>query len=150
MTTTEPDEIHLTIEDVAVLADGTGNIPDATAVRLRPLICCADFEHVRSTWHGLAIRLRRLRQLAADAGVDLLADGLWVYRCLERLRSDLWLSPADVLDPRLEVPFPELISMARAFAQRTDGDEQAELLHLADRLALAREGRRRIEPREVP
>ncbi|MCP3916541.1 MAG: hypothetical protein GY711_13365, partial [bacterium] len=45
-----------------------------------------------------------------------------------------------VLDPRLDVPYPELISMARAFAERTEGDEQAELLHLAERLTLARDG----------
>jgi len=147
-TATDPRPQHgdLTLEDLALLADGAGNVPDATARRLQALIQCSDLEHVGETWRGFVVRIRRLRQMAADAGTRFLADGLDAFRSLERLRSDLWVRPEDVLDPRLEVPYRELIAMARARAERARGDEKGELLDLADRLASAREGERQPLP----
>ncbi len=143
---TAPAGVVLTLEDLALLADGTGNIPDDTAVRLRVLICCSDIERICETWRRQAAELERLRRLAAAAHVAELADGLYIFRCLERLRSSQWSSPGEVLDPRLDVPYAELISMARYFAGCAKADEQAELTHLAERLELdlAR------QPRRVP
>ncbi|MCP3962189.1 MAG: hypothetical protein GY719_30470, partial [bacterium] len=34
-------DVSLTPEDLALIADGTGNIPDDTAVRLQAFILCA-------------------------------------------------------------------------------------------------------------
>lgn len=122
---TEPG---LSLEDVAILADGTGNIPDDTAERLRPFI--------RET-RRLAEPLAKLRQMAADAGTDFLADGLDTFESLRRLRARLWKRPADVLGTELDIPYNELISMAGAMAERADGEEKAELQELKQRLIAA-------------
>ena len=129
--------IALTREDVALLADGTGNIPDGTATRLRELVRCRDLELIARTWRWIGKQVEDLRRLAEDAGVELLADGLYVFRCLERLRSGSWRSPTEVLDPRLDVPYQELISMAGAHSDRAEGAEKAELQGLIERLASA-------------
>ncbi len=130
-----PEGIALTLEDLALLADGTGNIPDDSAVRLQTLIRCGDPARFEAAGRWIAAQLKVLRRMAADAGVDLLADGLYVSRCLERLRSGSWCSPTDVLDPRLDVPYQELIAMAGACADRArDEEEQAELRNLIERL----------------
>ncbi len=118
----------LTLEDVAILADGIGNIPDGTAERLRPLVR----EDER-----LAEDLAALRQLADDAGVQLLEDGLNTYERLGRLRERAWEKPSEVLDPLVEVPYRELIAMAGAMAKRADGGEKAELEELRERLIAA-------------
>ncbi len=127
-------DIALTAEDVAELADGTGNIPDATARRLQALIRCRDPELLRRNWDRIGTQLEELGQMAEDAGVDLLVDGLYVLRILEQLRARRWEYTGDVLDPRFEVPYPELISMARARAGRAEGPEKAGLELLAKRL----------------
>ena len=130
-----PTDIALTQEDIALLADGTGNIPDDTATRLQALIRCDDRERLQRTWRRIAAHLEDLHQMAQDAGVKLLADGLYVFRDLSRLRSEPWESASDVLDPRLEVPYPELLAMAGALADRAEGAEKAELQQLLERLA---------------
>jgi hypothetical protein len=135
--TTIPEEITLTPEDVALLADGTGDVPDETAVRLQALILCDDPRRIAATWRAIAGQLEELRRMAEDAGVELLADGLYAYRCLERLRSLPWERPADVLDLRLDVPLRELLSMTGAMIARADGAEKAELKRLFERLAAA-------------
>ena len=132
-----PKGIGLTLEDIALLADGTGNIPDDTAIRLQALICCNDLKLIQRTWRRIASHLEELHEMAEYAGVELLADGLYVFRILEQLRSKTWESTSDVLDPRLDVPFQELIAMARAFADRADGHEKAELQQLGERLVIA-------------
>ncbi len=131
---TPPQDVALTLEDVACLADGNGDLPDATAARLRTLIRCDDQKLIQRTWRRRASQLEELHQMAADAGVELLVDGLYLYRILEQLRSKPWQSTSDVLDPRLDVPYQELITMAGALAERARGDEQAELRQLIERL----------------
>ena len=122
-------EIGLTLEDIAVLADGTGNIPDDTAVRLQPVICRDD---------RYAEELAALRQMAEDAATELLEDGLNIFKRLARLRQRGWKKPSDVLaDPDREVPYRELIAMAGAMAGRARGAEKAELEELRERLILA-------------
>ena len=118
----------LTLKDIAILADGAGNIPDDTAGRLQ--------SYIRRD-EDLKEPLARLQQMASDAGTPSLADGLHAFDNLARLRARAWKRPFDVLDPRLDVPFEELISMADAMALRTDGEEKAELLRLKDRLVAA-------------
>lgn len=118
-------ETGLTLEDIAVLADGTGNVLDETAAKLKPLICGDE---------RFAEAIAALRQMAEDAGTRLLADGLHAFRSLSRLREKAWRKPTDVLDPDLDVPFGELISMAGAMAGRAEGEEQAELQRLRERL----------------
>ncbi len=143
MTTTQtgapPGGVTLTTEDIALLADGTGNIPDDTARRLQVLICCGDVEQIVALWRYLAAELVILRRLADAVRVALLADGLHYYRCVERLRAEIWKTPADVFDPRTELHYPELISVARYLAGRAEGEERAELEHLAGRLEHARD-----------
>ncbi len=128
-------DVSLTPEDLALIADGTGNIPDDTAVRLQAFILCAgdpeEFER-RRKW--IVTELQELRRTAADAGVDLLGDGHYVLRTLERLRAEPWKTPADLLDPRLDVPYQELIAMAGARAERAEGEEKVELRQLIERL----------------
>ena len=45
-----PKTIPLTLEDVAHLADGSGEHPDDTAARLKVFIRCDDPDRVRHTW----------------------------------------------------------------------------------------------------
>ncbi len=132
-----PKGVPLTPEDVALLADGSGNIPDDTATRLQAVIRCTDLELIQRTWRWIGTLSVVLRQLADDAGVELLADGLYVFRCFERLHSESGLRPGELLDPRLDVPYLELISMASAFADRGDDAERAELEQLIERLGVA-------------
>ncbi len=137
-TTTGPTlEGPLTLEDLALIADGTGNVPDATATRLQALFSCEDPDEVEYLWRCYAAALADLRRMAADAGVELLADGLYVHRLLERLRTEPWDAPADLIDPRLDVPYRELIAMTRARAGRAEGEEKAELGQLVERLGAA-------------
>lgn len=131
------EEIALIPEDVALLADGTGNIPDDTATRLQALIRCRDLEQIERTWSWIGSQLGEQSRMAEDADVELLADGLYVYRCFERLRSDPSTRPGELLDPRLDVPYQELISMAGAVADRGDAAEKAEMQQLIERLGVA-------------
>ena len=119
--------IGLTPKDIAILADGQGNIPDDTAGRL------AIFIRGEERAQGI---LQQLAQMAADAGVEQLADGHDTFESLSRLRQEPWESVIDVLDPRLDVPYPDLISMAGALADRAEGTEHAELRQLERRLIL--------------
>ncbi len=113
-------------EDIALLADGTGNIPDTTATRLKPLIVCDDFSQLQRYWRDRIVPcLRELCQMARDAQVKHLADGLYVFRTLERLRSTPWERPTDVLDQWLDVPYSELILMASALAERAEAEERS-------------------------
>ncbi len=133
-----PKELALTREDVALLADGTGNIPDDTAARLQALIRCDDADEIGAFWRcSVTPWLEELSQMTEDAGVELLADGLCVFRDLERLRSLRWQQPTDVLDGRLDVPYRELIVMAGALAERAEGVERIGLERLAERLTAA-------------
>ncbi len=132
-----PKAIPLTYEDVAHLADGSGDLPADTAVRLQVFICCDDLERVQDTWRLIASHREELYQMADDADVELLVDAVFIFRILEQLRSEPWERPGDVLHPGIEVPYPQLISMAAAGAARAAGDEQAELLRLRERLVLA-------------
>lgn len=132
-----PEDIPLTLEDVALLADGAGNIPDDTATRLQTLIRCDDLERIERTWRWIKAELEQLRGMADDARVELLADGLYVFRCFERLRVEPWTLPGDLLDPRLDVPYQELISMAGAFEGRAQGAEKVEMQKLIERIGAA-------------
>ncbi len=132
-----PKGVALTPEDVALLADGSGNIPDDTATRLAALIRCHDLELIQRTWLWIESLLEVLCRLSEDAGVELLEDGLYVFRCFERLRSEPWARPGELLDGRLDVPFQELISMAGAMADRAGDAEKIELQQLVERLGTA-------------
>ncbi len=138
-TKTTPDRgaIPLTPEDVAHLADASGELPDDTATRLQALIRCDDLERVEHTWPLIGAHLEALRQMAEDAGVELLVDAVFVLRIFERLRSEHWESPEDLLHPGVEMPYEQLISMAGALAERAVGAEKAELRHLKERLIAA-------------
>ncbi len=128
-------DIPLTPEDLALIADGTGNIPDDTAVGLQAFILSAgDSQKFERTRQWIVAQLEELRRTAADAGVELLGDGQYVFSTLERLRAEPWKTPADLLDPRLDVPYQELIAMAGARAERARGAEKAELRQLIERL----------------
>ncbi len=122
------NEKGLTLEDVAALADGTGNLPDDTAVKLKPIVCEDE---------SLAEDLAALRQMAEDAGTGLLEDGLTTFKRLSRLRERAWEKPSDVLDPNQDVSIRELIAMAGAMAGRADGEEKGELEELKERLIAA-------------
>ena len=74
--------------------------------------------------------------MAEDAGVRLLADGLYAHESLTRLRQEPGKSTKDVLDPRLETRHADLIVVANALADRAEGEEKAELRELAGRLAV--------------
>ncbi len=139
-TATDPTAIPLTPEDVAHLADGTGEFPDDTAARLKVFIRCDDMERVQRTWHLIGSHLEELHRMAEDADVELLVDAIFVFRILEQLRSEAWESPGDVLHPRIEVPYPHLISLAGARAERAADAEKAELQQLRQRLLLAAGG----------
>ena len=138
-TQTTPDSgaIPLTPEDVAHLADATGELPDDTATRLQTLIRCADLEQVERTWRLIGTHLKALGQMAEDAGVDLLVDAVFAFHLFERLRSEPWESPEDLLHPGVEMPYQQLISMAGALAERAAGAEKEELGHLRERLIVA-------------
>ena len=129
--------IGLTMKDIAILADGQGNIPDDTAERLAIFI--RGEERVLGT-------LEQLARMAADAGVEHLADGHDTFENLSRLRQEPWESVTDVLDPRLDVPYPDLISMAGALADRAEGEEQAELRELGRRLIIERDAEQQPPP----
>ncbi len=133
----DPSALPLTPEDVAHLADATGEFPDDTAARLQQLILCDDRERVRRTWRLIETHREALRQMAKDAGVELLVDGVYVFRILERLRSEHWECPEDLLHHRVDVPYQELIEMAGAHAGRVAGAEKAELAQLIERLTVA-------------
>lgn len=131
------EDIHLTPEDVARLADGTGNIPDDTARRLQAVIRCQDLARIDRIWRWIRAELQELRQMADDACVELLEDGRYIFHCFERLRTEPWTLPTDVLDPRLDVPYEELISMASALEQRAEGTEKVEMRNLIERIGAA-------------
>jgi len=118
----------LTLEDVAALADGTGNLPDDTAARLKPIVCEDE---------SLAEDLATLRQMAEDARTKLLEDGLTTFKRLSRLRQRAWKKPSDLLGPDHDLSFRELIAMAGAMAERAGGAEKAELEELKERLIAA-------------
>ncbi len=132
-----PEAIPLTLEDVAHLADGADELPDDTAARLKVFIRCNDLDRVRSTWRLIGAHLEELRRIAEDAGIELLVDAVFVFRILERLRSEAWESPGDVLHPRVEVPYSQLIALAGAQAKRAGDTEKTELLQLCERLRFA-------------
>ena len=121
-------ETTLTLEDVAILADGTGNIPDETATRLAPLIRGDE---------RFAAALDDLRRMAADAGTAYLADGFDAHASLERLRAEPWTHPRDVLHPDLDVPYRELVAVAAAAAGRAKGAERMTLREVQQRLERA-------------
>ncbi len=132
--TTAPD---LTPEDVAHFADASDELPDDTAVRLQAFICCDDPEQVHETWRLIRAHLEALRQMAEDAGVELLVDAIFIFRIFEQLRSETWESPGEVLLSGIDVPYRQVISMAGAHAERAEGTERAELLRLRKRLIAA-------------
>ncbi|MCP3961881.1 MAG: hypothetical protein GY719_28905 [bacterium] len=115
----------LTLADVALLADGTGNIPDDTAARLAPLIV-SDAR--------LAGHLAELWRMAEESTAACLADAHDAHASFAVLESATWLHPTDVLDPRLDVPYGELLSIAAARAARAPRAERARLLMLEQRL----------------
>ncbi len=128
-------DIPLTPEDLALIADGTGNVPDDTAVRLQAFILGAGDREQFERWRQwIVAQLEELRGAAAEADVELLADGRYVHTLLERLRAEPWDTPADLLDRRLDVPYQELIAMAGARADRAQGAETAEMRQLVERL----------------
>ncbi len=129
--------LDLTLEDVAHLADGTRELSEATATRLQALVRCGDLGRVQESWRLVGSHLEALRQLAEDAGVELMVDGIYVFRIFERLRSEHWESPEELLHHGVEVPYQELISMARAHTRRAAGAERAELQQLAESLMVA-------------
>ncbi len=134
----DPQEITLTLEDVAHFADGTGDLPADTAGRLRAMILCEDSDEIEYTWRcQIAPHLEDLRRMADDAGVETLVDGLYISQWLERLRSRPWQKPEDVFHANVDVPYQELINMACALAGRAGGDERAELRLLSERLITA-------------
>ncbi len=144
MTKTVSEPFPLTLEDVAHLADATGELPDDTAVRLRAFIRCDDPQRFERTWHLIRSHLEALRQMAGDAGVKMLVDAVFVFRIFERLRSEAWERPEDLLHRGVEVPYQELISMAGAHVERAEAAETAELERLIERLREAgRPNRRR-------
>ncbi len=126
-----------TVLGVAHFADASDEFPDDTAVRLQAFICCDDPEQVRQTRRQIRAHLAALRQMAEDAGVELLVDAIFVFRIFEQLRSETWESPGEVLLPGTEAPYQQLISMACAHAERGEGTERAELLRLRKRLIAA-------------
>ncbi len=132
-----PKAIPLAYEDVAHLADGSGELPADTAARLKVFIRCDDLEQVQQTWRLIGSHREELRRMAEDAGVELLVDAVFAFRILEQLRAEPWESPGDLLHPGIEVPYPQLISMATACAERAGSTEKAELLRLRERLVLA-------------
>ncbi len=117
--------IGLTLRDLAILADGTGNIPDDTARRLAPLI-----RHDPR----VAAEMDQLQQMADDANVARLADGLFTFEILETLLGATWETPRDVLDPNLEIPYRELIEMSQAMARRSAESDKEPLIKIVTRL----------------
>ena len=132
--TTEARPISFTLEDVAHFVDGAGELPKDTAARLRALIRCDDLNRVESTWDLIRAHRADLRRMADDAGVELLVDAVFVFRIFERLRSETWESPGDLLHDGVEVPYQQLIALVGAHAERAEGDERQELLRLKARL----------------
>ncbi len=149
-TATDLTAIPLTPEDVAHLADGTGELPDDTAARLKVFIRCNNRDRVWNTWCLIEIHLEELRRMAEDADVEFLVDAVFVFRILERLRSEAWESPGDVLHPRVEVPYPHLIALVRAQAERAGGTEKTKLLQLCERLRFAANRSSRSRPTSRP
>ncbi len=137
MTETVPDPIPLTLEDVAHFADATGELPADSAVRLRALVRCQDREQIERTWSLIEGHLESLRQMAVDAGVERLVDAVFVHRLLERLRTEDWEAPGDVLHHGVEAPYRDLISMIGARARRAEDAEKAELERLNRRSTVA-------------
>ena len=121
-------EKGLTLEDVAILVDGTGNIPDDTAERLAPVI---------ATDPRVTAQIGELRHMAEEAGSDYLADALDAHTRFSRLQEGAWRHPTDILEPNLDVPYRELISIATLRAERARSAERAELLALKERLEIA-------------
>ncbi len=140
-TTIDPAAGPLTHEDVAHFADGSGELPGDTAARLQALIRCDDLDRVERTWRLIGAQLEELRRMAEDADVELLVDAVFVFRILERLRSETWESPHEMLHPGVEVPYPPLIAMVGVMAERAEGEESAELLALHERLTIAQDNR---------
>lgn len=118
----------LTRHDVATLADGTGNISDETATRLATFI---------SSDPRFADTLATLRQMADDAGVKYLADGLEIHQLITRLRQESWKVPRELVNPALDVPYPQLLTLTATLAERARGQEKAALTALEDRLLAA-------------
>ena len=118
----------LTLQDIATLADGTGNITDATASRLAA--------YIRSD-PRFNEALSHFRQMAEDAGVEYLADGLEIHQIITELRQSPSKAPCDVIHPALDVPYTQLINMATALAIRASGKENTELIALTTRLIVA-------------
>ena len=134
---TTPTLDPLTLEDVAHFADASGELPDDTATRLQALVCCDDPEQIQDAWRLAGSHLEALRQTARDAGVDLLEDAIFVFRIFEKLRSESWERPEEVLPHGVEVPYQPLISIVGAYAERAAGTERAELRQLRERLISA-------------
>ena len=117
--------IGLTLRDLAILVDGTGNIPDETARRLAPL--SRQDERV-------AENLRQLQQMADDAQVVRLEDGLTAFEILQKLRETTWKSPREVTGPDLEIPYRELIAMSKAMTRRVKVSDRKQFAKLTTRL----------------
>ncbi len=128
---------NFTLEDVAHFADATGELPADTAVRLQAFVHGDDPKQDERTRRLIGSHLEALRQMAEDAGVEMLVDAVFVFRIFERLRSETWEKPDDVLHHGVEVPYKELISMAGAHAQRADAALKVELERLSQRLMIA-------------
>ncbi len=112
-------EDPLTLEDVALLADGADSLPHSTKQRLRRLV----LNDRRFRRH-----LKRLEALAQEAGIndsqDRLGAALLVhshYRQLAQAKG--WQHPAEVLDPdgTVGIHYVELLHIARARAETANG-----------------------------
>ena len=123
-----PPEIDLTIEDVALLVDGTG-ISDGSARKLAPFFAADP---------RLAEPLAHLRRLAEDAGADCLWHAVKIDQDLDELiAAGDWNHPAEVLDADAGICYPELISLAASRASKTAGPQKCRLLDVGKRMERA-------------
>lgn len=128
-------EANLTLEEIAMLADGTG-IADQTARKLAPLIV---------TDPRLAAPLGQLRRMAKAASVDCFFSAVKAHQELELLIAARWRHPAEVLDPEAGICYSELIALASARAEQAAGAEKERLRKIHQRLEQAHAEHRAAE-----
>ncbi len=139
---TDPSTISqdlLTLEDVALLADGADSLPTSTKQRLRQLV----LQDPRFSLH-----LEQLEGLAQEAGLgesqDRLGAALLVHGHYQQLeKAEGWEHPAEVLDPdgTIGVLHRELLHIARVRARGEKTGRSADILRKLD-AAWAEEQRR--------
>ncbi|MEM7587631.1 MAG: hypothetical protein AAF560_29865 [Acidobacteriota bacterium] len=118
--------IILTLEDVALLADGAEGLPNATKQRLRAMVLADP----RFQGH-----LDQLEDMAEEAGIteghDRYGAALMIHDQYQQLELNRgWLHPAEVLDPEgyLGLHYEELIHLARERAEDAGGNGRADLI----------------------